>query len=111
MPNRKSDRPETVKKETVIDTGANLLIDLLINRWGVRHVFGYRGDGINGGSKPFDADATSCSLCRCGTRRRRHSLRPRTPSSPASSALALATSGPRVIHLLNGLYDAKAGSR
>jgi hypothetical protein len=28
MPNRKSDRPETVKKETAIDTGADLSIDL-----------------------------------------------------------------------------------
>jgi thiamine pyrophosphate-dependent acetolactate synthase large subunit-like protein len=33
---------------SLTDTGANVLVNLLIERWGVRHVFGYPGDGING---------------------------------------------------------------
>ena len=30
------------------ETGADVLVNLPIERWGVRHVFGYPGDGING---------------------------------------------------------------
>ena len=29
-------------------TAAQLLIDTLVDDWGVRHVFGLPGDGING---------------------------------------------------------------
>jgi thiamine pyrophosphate-dependent acetolactate synthase large subunit-like protein len=29
-------------------TAAEMMLDLLVDRWGVRHVFGLAGDGING---------------------------------------------------------------
>jgi pyruvate dehydrogenase (quinone) len=29
-------------------TAAEMMLDLLVERWGVRHVFGLAGDGING---------------------------------------------------------------
>ena len=29
-------------------TAAEMLVELLVDRWGVRHVFGLAGDGING---------------------------------------------------------------
>lgn len=28
-------------------TAADMMIDLLVDRWGVRHIFGIPGDGIN----------------------------------------------------------------
>jgi pyruvate dehydrogenase (quinone) len=97
-----------VNIETVIDTGADVLIDLLIHRWGVRHVFGYPGDGINGVIEAL--------------RRRRNivqfvQVRHEEAAAFAAAGYAkftgrlgvcLATSGPGAIHLLNGLYDARA---
>ena len=34
--------------DLIPQTGADVLVNLPIERWGVRHVFGYPGDGING---------------------------------------------------------------
>jgi hypothetical protein len=99
---------DTGKTETVIETGADALVDLLIQCWGVRHVFGYPGDGINGVIEAL--------------RRRRDAIQfvqVRHEEAAAFAAtgyakftgrlgVCLATSGPGAIHLLNGLYDAKA---
>lgn len=88
-------------------TAARLLIDILVDRWGVRHIFGLPGDGING---IFEA-----------LRERQDDVRfvqVRHEEAAAFNACAyskftgkvgvcLATSGPGAIHLLNGLYDAK----
>ncbi|HET9960533.1 MAG TPA: thiamine pyrophosphate-requiring protein [Polyangiaceae bacterium] len=76
--------------------------------WGVRRVFGYPGDGINGLMGAFN-------------RRKQADLRfiqARHEETAAFMAcghakftgevgVCLATSGPGAIHLLNGLYDAK----
>jgi pyruvate dehydrogenase (quinone) len=89
-------------------TAADFLVDLLITRWGVRHIFGYPGDGINGVIEAL--------------RRRRDEIQfiqVRHEEAAAFAAcgyakfsgklgVCLATSGPGAIHLLNGLYDAKA---
>jgi pyruvate dehydrogenase (quinone)/pyruvate oxidase len=88
-------------------TAADFLVDLLISRWGVRHIFGYPGDGINGVIEAL--------------RRRRDEIQfiqVRHEEAAAFAAcgyakftgklgVCLATSGPGGIHLLNGLYDAK----
>ena len=78
-------------------------------RWGVRRVYGYPGDGINGIMGALTARRTtrSSSSSRCATRRWRPSWPAPTPSSPARSACAWRRPGPGAIHLLNGLYDAK----
>jgi pyruvate dehydrogenase (quinone) len=89
-------------------TAADVLVDMLISRWGVRHIFGYPGDGINGVIEAL--------------RRRRDEIQfiqVRHEEAAAFAAcgyakfsgkvgVCLATSGPGAIHLLNGLYDAKA---
>ncbi|CAN7269792.1 thiamine pyrophosphate-requiring protein [Pseudoduganella sp. LjRoot289] len=83
--------------------------DFLLQRlgeWGVRRVFGYPGDGINGIVGAF------------GRQERIEFIQPRHEEMAAFMATAhakftgetgvcLATSGPGAIHLLNGLYDAK----
>lgn len=84
--------------------------DYLLRRlqdWGVRRIYGYPGDGINGilGALSRAAD-------------RMHFVQVRHEEMAAFMACAhakftgevgvcLATSGPGAIHLLNGLYDAK----
>ncbi len=84
--------------------------DYLVRRlreWGVEHVFGYPGDGING---------IIGALGQAGNRP--HFVQSRHEEMSALQAVGyakfsgrvgvcLATSGPGAIHLLNGLYDAK----
>jgi len=88
-------------------TAADLLIDSLIN-WGVDTIFGMPGDGING---VMEAIRTRKDRIRF--------IQVRHEESAAFMACAhfkwtgklgccLATTGPGGIHLLNGLYDAKA---
>ena len=85
--------------------------DLIVERlaeWGVTHVFGYPGDGINGimgalqPRRPRDRASS-----RRGTRRWPRSWPCGYAKFTGKVGVCLATSGPGAIHLLNGLYDAK----
>lgn len=83
--------------------------DFLVERlraWGVRHVFGYSGDGINGllGALHRSPDGPRfvqppheelAALMACGYAK-----------FSGEVGVCMATSGPGAIHLLNGLYDA-----
>jgi pyruvate dehydrogenase (quinone) len=110
------------------DTVGDYLLERLTT-WGVKRIYGYPGDGINGIMGAFTRSSN-------GSR----SPRPRHPASPKSAPLdasgrpefvqvrheemaafmacahakftgelgvCMATSGPGAVHLLNGLYDAK----
>lgn len=88
-------------------TTSDQLLDRL-HEWGVRTVYGYPGDGISGLMGAFD---------RMGERMRFIQARHEELAAFMACAHAkftgevgvcLATSGPGAIHLLNGLYDAKA---
>jgi pyruvate dehydrogenase (quinone) len=84
--------------------------DFLVGRfreWGVHRIFGYPGDGING---VIGALARAQSI---------EFIQPRHEEAAAFMAcghakftgevgVCLATSGPGAVHLLTGLYDAKA---
>ena len=78
-----------------------------LTEWGVTHVYGYPGDGING---------ILGALRKAGNRPQFIQVRHEEQAAFMASAHAkftgevgvcLATSGPGAIHLLNGLYDAK----
>src|SRR5918912_3123695 len=75
--------------------------------WGVKRIYGYPGDGINGLLGAFHE---------VGDRVRFIQVRHEELASFAATAHAkftgevgvcMATSGPGAVHLLNGLYDAK----
>jgi pyruvate dehydrogenase (quinone) len=79
-----------------------------LHAWGVRRIYGFPGDGINGLMAAFD---------RIGDRMQFVQTRHEELAAFAACAHAkftgeigvcMATSGPGAIHLLNGLYDAKA---
>ncbi len=82
-----------------------------LHQWGVKRVFGYPGDGINGivaalgraGERADDAiefvqvrHEEEAAFMACGHAK-----------FTGEVGVCLATSGPGAIHLLNGLYDAK----
>jgi pyruvate dehydrogenase (quinone) len=89
---------------------ADTVSDFLVHRlraWGVRRVFGYPGDGVNGilgalqrakGDPEFiqARHEEMAAFMACGQAK-----------FTGSVGVCLATSGPGAIHLLNGLYDAK----
>src|SRR6201993_1121863 len=86
--------------------------DFLLERlttWGIKRVYGYPGDGINGILGAFERSSNG---------QRPEFIQVRHEEMAAFMACAhakytgelgvcLATSGPGAIHLLNGLYDAK----
>src|SRR5947208_9383064 len=89
-------------------TVGDYLLDRLAT-WGVRRIYGYPGDGINGIMGAF---------ARSSNGQRPEFVQVRHEEMAAFMACAhakftgevgvcLATSGPGAVHLLNGLYDAK----
>jgi len=88
-------------------TAAQILIDTLVDDWGVKHIFGLPGDGINGIMEALRQRQKDVMFVQ---------VRHEEAAAFAACAYAkftkglgvcLATSGPGAIHLLNGLYDAK----
>ncbi|MDX6732504.1 MAG: hypothetical protein QOC54_2452 [Baekduia sp.] len=88
-------------------TTGQFILERLADDWGVRRIYGYPGDGINGILGGFH---------HVGDRLEFLQVRHEEIAAFAATAHAkltgevgvcLATSGPGAIHLLNGLYDAK----
>jgi pyruvate dehydrogenase (quinone) len=89
-------------------TVGDYLLDRLAT-WGVKRIYGYPGDGINGVMGAFERSSNG---------QRPEFIQSRHEEMAAFMACAhakftgevgvcMATSGPGAIHLLNGLYDAK----
>src|SRR5438046_2609909 len=90
------------------DTVGDYLLERL-STWGIRRIYGYPGDGINGIMGAFSRSSNG---------QRPEFIQVRHEEMAAFMACAhakftgeagvcMATSGPGAIHLLNGLYDAK----
>src|SRR5690349_19573293 len=78
-----------------------------LREWGVDHVFGYAGDGINGllGAWARAEDAPAFVQARHEEMAAFEAVG--YAKFSGKTGVCTATSGPGAIHLLNGLYDAK----
>jgi len=87
-------------------TTGQFMLERLIE-WGVRRVYGYPGDGINGLLGAFHEVEDRLEFVQ--TRHEEIASFAATAHAKLTGevGVCMATSGPGAIHLLNGLYDAK----
>ncbi|WP_255027263.1 thiamine pyrophosphate-requiring protein [Rhodococcus sp. GA1] len=84
--------------------------DYLLHRlraWGVDHVFGYPGDGINGILAAWTRTGNDPVFVQSRHEEMSAFEAVGYAKFTGRSGVCMATSGPGAIHLLNGLYDAK----
>jgi pyruvate dehydrogenase (quinone) len=83
--------------------------DFLVSRlyeWGVRRVFGYPGDGINGVVGALDRAKDKVAFVQVRHEEMAAFMACAHAKFTGEVGVCMATSGPGAIHLLNGLYDA-----
>jgi pyruvate dehydrogenase (quinone) len=85
--------------------GAHILERLRAH--GVRHVYGYPGDGINGILGGFHQHGDEIEFIQAAHEELAAFMACAHAKFSGDVGVCLATSGPGAIHLLNGLYDAK----
>ena len=78
-----------------------------LTEWGVRRVFGYPGDGINGLMGAWHEHEEDLEFIQCRHEEIAAFAACAQAKVTGDVAVCMATSGPGAIHLLNGLYDAK----
>ena len=88
------------------DTVGDFLVKRL-TQWGVRRVFGYPGDGINGILTAFGRAPDAIEFVQVRHEEEAAFMAGGHAKFTGGVGVCLATSGPGAIHLLNGLYDAK----
>ena len=74
--------------------------------WGVRTVYGYPGDGINGFLGAFDRASDKLRFVQVRHEELAAFMATAHAKFSGEVGVCMATSGPGAIHLLNGLYDA-----
>jgi pyruvate dehydrogenase (quinone) len=88
-------------------TTGRFILERLADEWGVRRIYGYPGDGINGLLGAFHHVGDRLAF----TQVRHEEIAAFAATAHAKFTgevgVCMATSGPGAIHLLNGLYDAK----
>jgi pyruvate dehydrogenase (quinone) len=88
-------------------TVSDQLIERLVE-WGVHRVYGYPGDGINGVMGALRRAADKLEFVQTPHEELAAFMAAAHPKFTGEVGVCIATSGPGAIHLLNGLYDAKA---
>jgi pyruvate dehydrogenase (quinone) len=78
-----------------------------LSEWGVRRIFGYPGDGINGIMGAFNRNDHGIRFVQARHEEMAAFMACAHAKFTGEVGVCLATSGPGAIHLLNGLYDAK----
>src|SRR4051795_6929731 len=84
-----------------------------LREWGVEHVFGFPGDGINGILAAWTDESLQAPMFVQARHEEMAAFEAvgyakfGTSTASPKVGVCMATSGPGAIHLLNGLYDAK----
>jgi pyruvate dehydrogenase (quinone) len=86
-------------------TTSDFMVDRL-HEWGVRRIFGYPGDGINGIVGALDRAEDKIQFVQVRHEEMAAFMACAHAKFTGEVGVCLATSGPGAIHLLNGLYDA-----
>src|ERR1700755_807738 len=84
--------------------------DFMVERlsaWGIKRVFGYPGDGINGVMGALDRAKETMEFIQVPHEELAAFMACGHAKFTGEVGVCIATSGPGAIHLLNGLYDAK----
>ncbi|MCK9622752.1 MAG: thiamine pyrophosphate-requiring protein [Methylobacter sp.] len=88
----------------------NTVSDFLVQRlsdWGVKRIFGYPGDGINGIMGALNRGSDKLEFIQVRHEEIAAFMACAHAKFTGEVGVCVATSGPGAIHLLNGLYDAK----
>jgi pyruvate dehydrogenase (quinone) len=84
--------------------------EFMLNRladWGVKRIYGYPGDGINGLLGAFHEVGDRVEFTQTAHEEVAAFAACAHAKFTGEVGVCMATSGPGAIHLLNGLYDAK----
>lgn len=82
-----------------------------VHAWGIRRIYGYPGDGINGLMGAFGRLDGALQFVQVRHEEMAAFMATADSKFTGDVACCMATSGPGAIHLLNGLYDAKMDHR
>lgn len=92
----------------------NTVSDYLLrrmNEWGIRRIYGYPGDGINGVMGALNRAKEKMEFIQVRHEEMAAFMACAHAKFTGEVGVCMATSGPGAIHLLNGLYDAKKDSQ
>ncbi|MBO0703069.1 MAG: thiamine pyrophosphate-requiring protein, partial [Candidatus Dormibacteraeota bacterium] len=78
-----------------------------LGQWGVKRIYGYPGDGINGLLGAFERHSDEMEFVQVRHEEMAAFMACAHAKFTDEVGVCCATSGPGAIHLLNGLYDAK----
>src|SRR5256714_4842269 len=95
-----------LKEKLMTKTASDFLIGR-INEWGLKRIYGYPGDGINGIMGALDRANGAVEYIQVRHEEMAAFMACAHAKFTGEVGICLATSGPGAIHLLNGLYDAK----
>jgi pyruvate dehydrogenase (quinone) len=89
------------------ETVGDFLLSRLAGEWGVKRIYGYPGDGINGIMGAFQREGPRPEFIQTRHEEMAAFMACAHAKFTGEAGVCLATSGPGAVHLLNGLYDAK----
>ena len=89
------------------ETVGDFLLSRLAGEWGVKRIYGYPGDGINGIIGAFEREGPRPEFIQTRHEEMAAFMACAHAKFTGEAGVCLATSGPGAVHLLNGLYDAK----